>query len=251
MVYSIVFSPTGGTAKVTEALTKAFENVHSLDLCDYNTTWSDIRFTANDIVFFGVPSFKGRVPALAAQRISQMNGNGAKAVLVCVYGNREFDDTLVELQDLCESIGMYPVAAAVAIAQHSELPGLAQGRPDAEDLKALSDMATVLKAKLDSKSLKSPRLPGNRPYKPDTGVTIPPVVSDSCTKCKSCATLCPSQAISYANPKVTDATRCISCMRCVKVCPTGARQLNPMVAQRVSTFLAPFFERRKEPQLWV
>lgn len=46
-----------------------------------------------------VPSYAGRVPAPAVQRLTAMQGNGARAVLVCVYGNRAYEDTLVELED--------------------------------------------------------------------------------------------------------------------------------------------------------
>ena len=49
-----------------------------------------------------VPSYGGRVPQVAVDRISEIKGNGAKAVLLCVYGNRAYEDTLTELEDSAE-----------------------------------------------------------------------------------------------------------------------------------------------------
>lgn len=251
MVYSIHFSPTGGTAKVTDTIAEQLGDTCSIDLCDHQIDMSARHFKANDVLVIGVPSFRGRVPALAAQRLARANGNGARAILVCVYGNREFDDTLVELQDICENADLQVVAAVAALAQHSELKSLAQGRPDEKDRQMLQTMASQIKAKLEADDRSTPLIPGNRPYKPDNAVVVPPVTADTCTRCRTCATMCPSQAISYANPKTTDASKCISCMRCIKVCPANARSLEENVAKKIATFLKPYQEVRKEPQIWM
>jgi hypothetical protein len=54
------------------------------------------------------------VPAVASERISAIHGGGAKAILVCVYGNRAYEDTLVELRDIAENAGVQ-ITAAVSI----------------------------------------------------------------------------------------------------------------------------------------
>ena len=66
-----------------------------------------------------VPSYGGRVPEIAVSRLKQMKGNGARAVLLVVYGNREYEDTLLELSDVMEAAGFSPVAAVAAVAEHS------------------------------------------------------------------------------------------------------------------------------------
>lgn len=61
--------------------------------------------TKEDVAIVAVSSYSGRVPSTAAERISKIQGNGAKAIIVCVYGNRAYEDTLVELQDLVQQAG--------------------------------------------------------------------------------------------------------------------------------------------------
>ena len=96
--YEICFSPTGGTKKVSTFLVNEFsgESVN-IDLSDSKTGFQDISLSADDIAVIAVPSYGGRVPVPAAERLSMIRGNGAKAIIVCVYGNRAYEDTLVEL----------------------------------------------------------------------------------------------------------------------------------------------------------
>ena len=101
---SIYFSPTGGTEKVARILSQTFsDEVEAIDLCDPqlpNDTLID-----NDVAVIAVPSYGGRVPALATQRLKRIQAQQTRAILVCVYGNRAYEDTLVELQDVCENCG--------------------------------------------------------------------------------------------------------------------------------------------------
>lgn len=89
--YQIVFSPTGSTKRVADILTgRLAENANTIDLCDRALDFSRIVLAPEDICVIAVPSYGGRVPGIAIQRLSLLQGNGAKAVLVAVYGNREF-----------------------------------------------------------------------------------------------------------------------------------------------------------------
>ncbi len=63
-------------------------------------------------------------------RINKIKGNGAKAVAVVVYGNRDYDDTLLELKNVLEENGFVVGAMVAAIAEHSIARNLAAGRPD-------------------------------------------------------------------------------------------------------------------------
>ena len=62
-------------------------------------------------------------------------GNGAKFALVCIYGNRAYEDTLVEMENAAKECGFRVVAAIAAVAEHSILPQYASNRPDASDEK--------------------------------------------------------------------------------------------------------------------
>ena len=131
-LYEIVFSPTGGTQRAADMLAKGIGgDAQTIDLSDVN--FGGTSLTADDAAVIAVPSFGGRVPAVAVERLGKIAGNGAKAVLLCVYGNRAYEDTLAELADAAKAAGFAVVAAVAAIAEHSIARQFAAGRPDADD----------------------------------------------------------------------------------------------------------------------
>ncbi|MDE6280624.1 MAG: hypothetical protein K2M15_02335, partial [Oscillospiraceae bacterium] len=99
-----------------------------IDLTDAALQSTDLD--DNDLAVIAIPSFGGRVPALAAQRLAKIHGNQARCVVMCVYGNRAYEDTLVELEDLARQSGFQVIAAVAAVAEHSIMHQYAAGRPD-------------------------------------------------------------------------------------------------------------------------
>ena len=105
-IYEITFSPTGGTGKAAHLLTGALGGpVTPVDLTDSRADFSDTALAPGDVAVIAVPSYAGRVPAVARERLSRIRGGGARAVLLCVYGNRAYEDTLAELEDLADRRG--------------------------------------------------------------------------------------------------------------------------------------------------
>ena len=148
-LYDIVFSPTGGTKKVADYLTNALEGeVSTVDLTDSKQDFHAVSLTKADVAVISVPSYGGRVPTVAAERMGMVHGNGARAVLVCVYGNRAYEDTLVELEDTAKQAGFQVIAAVAAVAEHSIARQFAANRPDAQDAAQLSDFAKQIQHKL-------------------------------------------------------------------------------------------------------
>ena len=137
MFYEITFSPTGGTKKCADLLSAAWKEKAEIDLMNRRDAFAKYSFTAEDICLIAVPSFAGRVPAIATERLTEMQGNGAKAIAVVVYGNRAYEDTLVELEDILKNCGFQVAGGAAVVAEHSIFREFAQGRPDAEDAEQL------------------------------------------------------------------------------------------------------------------
>ena len=251
-LYDIVFSPTGGTQKVASLLTDALDGeVTRVDLTDSKQDFHKFQFTQGDVAVISMPSYAGRIPAVAAERLGMLNGQGARAILVCVYGNRAYEDTLVELEDTAKQAGFQVIAAVAAVAEHSIARQFASGRPDGQDTQQLTDFARQIQGKLSAADTSKPAIPGNRPYKKAGGAGMAPKPTKDCNLCGICAAECPVEAIDKENPKSVDETACISCMRCISVCPRSARRVNPVKLSAVSLMLKQVCAQRKSCELFL
>lgn len=254
-VTQIVFSPTGGTQKVADILTAEWEkDIDKIDLTSTKIDYSALNLTQDDIAVIAVPSYGGRIPALAAGRLAKMNGNQAKCIIVCVYGNRAYEDTLVELYDIAEQSNFKVVAAISAIAEHSIMHQYATGRPDQKDRDELHIFAQKILERIQDNNTdykSTCQIPGNRPYKKFGVASLVPKANDSCVGCGLCAEKCPAQAISRENLKITDDKKCISCMRCVEQCSQSARNVNKAMVSVVALAIKKVCSERKNNELYI
>lgn len=241
----IIFSPTGGTERVADIIGRHWsESPVRIDLCDPGTDFSGCVIGQDDQVLIAMPSFGGRAPAVAIERLKKIAGNGAQCTLVCVYGNRAYEDTLAEMEDAAKESGFQVAAAIAAVAEHSILPQYAAGRPDAADRRQLERFAEQIAGHAQAAA----SIPGNRPYKKAGGAGLVPKAGRSCTGCGLCAARCPVQAIDPAS-LTADAKACISCMRCVKQCPQKARKVNGVMASIAALAIQKACSVRKENEL--
>lgn len=252
--YELIFSPTGGTKKVAQLLTAGWPeaSVQTIDLTDKDLDFAQMGFGPEDVCFIAVPSYGGRVPTIAAQRLAMLHGGGARAVLLCVYGNRAYEDTLLELEDIVREKGFLPVAAVAAVAEHSIMHQFGSGRPDEQDRTELNGFAARIDQLLaQTSNTDIVQVPGNRPYREYSGVPLKPKAGKSCTRCGICAAQCPVGAIAAENPQATDTKRCISCMRCLQVCPQKARKLNKIVTFTAAYKMKKACSSRKANELFL
>ena len=243
--YTFTFSPTGGTRKVADILAEGLGG----NFTDVNLCYADPKnpLSADDLCLISIPSFGGRVPFPAVDRLKALQGNGAKAVLVCVYGNRAYEDTLSELQDILNAADFVCIAAVAAIAEHSVVRSFAAGRPDAADRAELLGFA----AKIDRSNVLGD-LPGSHgTYKDFPGVPFNPAANDDCDGCGVCAGHCPTGAIDPEKPRETDASKCFTCMCCVTLCPKQARSLGEPVMQNMNAMLSQTASGRRENELFL
>ncbi len=258
----IYFSPTDTTRKLVAAIAQGFPSaqIEQLNLTMPDATARDFAALNDELAIIGMPVYGGRLPAEAVARLRRIKGNDTPAVIVVLYGNRAYDDALVELRDLAADLGFVPIAAAAFIGEHSfsdENALIAHRRPDQVDLARAVEFGAAVRTKFDKMFDLGERLPvrvpGNVPYT-DYRVlrNVSPVSDDLiCTRCATCVTVCPTAAISMQeNSMVTDAGLCILCCACVKNCTTGGRELTDERIGKLRDMLISKFSARKEPETY-
>ncbi|MGE5237532.1 MAG: 4Fe-4S binding protein [Chloroflexota bacterium] len=258
----IYFSPTQTTKRVIEAISQGLQvaNLECIDLTLPAAETRELLFIHRDLAVIGSPVYGGRLPTVAVSRLRRLKGNGAPAVIVAVYGNRAYEDALIELRDLALEIGFKPVAAGAFVGEHSystSFTPVAVGRPDVEDLEKAMAFGKMIRERmmtvraLDQIGL--PQVPGTFPYKElRTLSDISPVTQDTlCTKCGLCISVCPTAAIDADDPTLIDKGLCIRCCACVKVCPAGAKTMDDPRIRKVVEQLSVTCSQRKEPETYL
>lgn len=248
---TILFSPTGGTNNVVEAITQNWHDKKEIiDLSIPNFDYSSIHISKDDVVLVAMPTYGGHAPALAISRFKQIEGNHAKTILVCTYGNRAYEDTLAQMNMVAKSNNFIVVGAITSIAEHSVSREIAKGRPNENDKKELSQFGLQLFDKISNSNEEVHTIPGSMPSKEDSGLTLLSKPSKNCTHCGLCALKCPNNAIDAKTLKA-DKNKCISCMRCVSICPQNARKINPIIATIVPIALKKICSEYKNNELFL
>jgi ferredoxin len=254
----IYYSPTGNSKKIIEGVAKGLgvKDTKNVDLTHPEASSKSIDIPPDTLAVIAVPVYSGRVPPVAAQRLRNVKGNGSPAVVIAVYGNRAYEDALIELRDIATEQGFKVISAAAFVGEHSfstEVAPIAQGRPDAEDLEKAKSFGGQVKAKLDGAA--SPvevAVPGNRPYR-ERNPSIPRVPEtspDACTLCGACEEACPTKAIKVTDKVETTKDSCTACSACIKACPTGARAWNNEGIKKAQTMLTTQYSKRREPEFF-
>ncbi len=199
--------------------------------------------------------YSGRVPKTFRQRLNGIKGQRTFAALIATYGNREYEDALLEMKNLTEENGFLTVGAAAVVTEHSVIRSIAAGRPDAKDMVFIEGFCWELKKKIagitSDESFTKLYVPGKEPYRKYMELPMVPVAAASCTACGFCVKRCPVGAISEQNPRKTDKEKCIGCMRCVRICPQKARHLSKIKMAAGECYLSSAKRIRKEPEMFL
>lgn len=249
-IHVVYFSPTDSTKKVVLNIA----NHLSLPIIEHDFTSKDtiydVSFSKEDIVLFGFPVYGGRVPSTFIKRLEKIRGNHTFAIGIATYGNRAFEDALLEIQQTLEPKGFAFVSAAAIICEHNIVRSIASNRPDESDLKNIECYANTLSSLLPQLDILAPlSLPGNTPYKESMTNRMFPKADSTCIKCGICQKECPVQAI-QDDIKTCDQQICIGCMRCIYCCPSQSRKVPKPAMLVVSALLNKVAKERREPNFY-
>jgi ferredoxin len=210
-------------------------------------------FGLDELAVVGLPVYGGRLPKNIEGFFAGLDGRGAPAVAVVLYGNREYDDALLELKIRLEERGFRVVSGAAFIGEHTISPKIATGRPDESDLALAHDFGRRSAAEANAGGYGTLTVKGSNPFvAKGTGPSYTPQTSDSCTKCGLCAANCPWGAIDPTDYRTVDSAKCFRCARCVKDCPQGAKQFTDEgFLTRRSDMEKRLGAVRREPELFL
>ncbi|MGE9986550.1 4Fe-4S dicluster domain-containing protein [Desulfovibrio sp. SGI.169] len=255
-LHILFFSPTHSSRGIALALGDGLNAALGMPQKNRDLTFpagreKSLNCAPDDILVFAFPVYGGRVPRTLEAPLSRLRGNGATAVIAAVYGNRDYDDALLEAADLLTRQGFTVTAAGAFIAEHSVAPSVGAGRPDAADMAALTDFARRAAAKIAAGKPTPISVKGKRPYKDRKPATdVRPKTADSCTRCMICVAGCPMRVISRDDPAVV-AEGCIRCRACVKFCPERAKFFDDAETAKIREMLESKCLTRREPELFL
>jgi ferredoxin len=255
---SAVFSPTGTTKSIVQAIARGINQstAELIDITQPNVRKQHFQTSKDDILVVAVPVYIGRVPALLSEWLHAIKADKTPTVCVVVYGNRDYEDALLELKDIMVKNGGIPIACAAFIGEHSfsssDTP-IAVSRPDPADLHQAEIFGRKINEALKTISsiehISEINIPGTFPYKNlEDLLSVDFIgISDKCSKCGACVEACPVGAIELENYSLIDKEKCILCCACIKSCPENARTMKNGIVKDIAIRLSAMCKERKEP----
>lgn len=270
-VSCVCFSPTGTTKTIAENIAQGIspEFLELIDITKRQQRNSQQLSGKADIVILAIPVYYGRVPEEIISYLTSLKAERTPVVLVAVYGNRAFEDSLKELHDIAVDAKFIPVAGGAFVAEHSyssKMYPIAPNRPDESDIRKAQEFGAAIRKKLQNlkslEDLTALTVPGQSPYTEPVNLNMikearsvvaltPEADASKCTQCGQCAEVCPTGAISLEDVTQTDRWQCLICFACVKICPEEARQMNEPNFHSAIQALQQNCQDRKEPEIFL
>ena len=267
-VWAVYYSGSGSTRRLLRGMAEAAGEALMLPVRELDYSRPEAReksycFTETDLVFWGSPTYAGRLPNVLLPFLrGNFTGGGSAAVAVVLYGNRSYDDALKELCEVLTGNGFLAAAGAAVTAEHAFAPALAHGRPNAEDRAAAAEFARKTALTLRGREYPIPvTVPGREPIgayytplgldgEPARFLKVKPKTDpEQCTRCGLCAAVCPMGSIPREEP--TECTGiCIKCQGCIRECPAGAKYFDDEAFLSHRAMLEQNYIRRRENEFY-
>lgn len=222
-IVEIHFSPSGRSKVVSDIFVENFKkDVESINFMEKD----DLPYnylSKDDLLIVNMPVFSGRIPGICEKKLRKLKGEKTKAVAIVSYGNRNYDDALLELVTILKEQNFEIVSAAAFITKHSIFPEVAKNRPDEIDKKDIDDFYIKTMEKIKKDRFSDLEIKGNIPFKNVKPPTLMPTGDENCINCGECVKICPVNAINIEDPKKTENNKCINCTACIYICSVNSR----------------------------
>ena len=265
---TIYFSATGTSKKVALAISQTIATEFVVEDITFQSL-QNTTYATNDLLCVAVPVYGGGVAPVALKRLDAIRGNNTPAVVVVVYGNRNFERAAVQMSDFLAERGFITIAVAAFVGEHSystEQYPIAVGRPAEGDINDAKHFGQLVKEKLatgiesvDVSALQCPDsgeenvkafvefVKGYQAEQAKNPIKLLPITDeDRCVMCGVCVDVCPMEAIDRESVSVVDSALCIKCCACVKECPKEAKTLNSPFAPMLSKYFS-----QSKPNVWL
>ena len=238
----ICFSPTGNSRASAIAMAKAIAD--ETEVIDLTASAALRMLSPSDFAIFAAPVYAGRIPYVAAERFAAITGNNTPCIIVASYGNRHYDDALLEMADIAAEQGFIVRGAAAVIGRHT-YGEIQTDRPNEDDFAQMRTFAQQALANAGT-----PAIPGNRPYREGgKGGKFRQLTGDACIHCGLCARNCPTHAIGSDHISVSEG--CISCFRCIRNCPKKAKHMNTPEYNDFAAMFTQKLSQRRENEFFL
>ena len=229
-LHVVYFSATGTTRLVASLIADGFGGTAEVHDLLHRPQTAPVLLGEDDTLLLAMPVYAGLIPHLCIDQVRQFRGTDTPALAVAVYGNRDYDDALLQMTDLLTEGGFQVIGAGAFVAQHSIFPKVGMGRPDELDRAVIRGFAKDSRTLRDHPAVwKGKQLPvkGDPGYRSkvaqEAHIPFHPTGGRDCTACGACASVCPTHSIDTADPKGVRSDTCISCGACISVCPHHCR----------------------------
>lgn len=268
-VKAVYFSPAGHTELITRSIGERVAEKFGVTMEEQDFTLPENRrevtnYGSGELVVFGVPVYAGRVPNKILPDVENLfKGNETLAVPVVVFGNRAYDNALIELRNVLEDNGFHTIAGGAFVAEHVYSDIIAPGRPDADDMAEIEKFADAVAEKVTNAAQIPEKIEvaGTEPIppyytplgvdgKPTKFLKAKPKTRENCNQCGICVKVCPMGSIDADDPTVVSGV-CIKCQACVQKCPIGAKYFDDEAFLSHVRMLEENYLRRAENSLFV
>lgn len=248
----LYFTGTGTTKQYAEAFAEALPYPTEIDEIRHDNSLDETLKT-DELLVLAAPVYGGFLPPFVWNQIKAVKGTNTPAVLLAVYGARDYDNALLEMGSKLSEQGFATIGAAAVVAKHSIDVTIASDRPNNEDITEIKTYAQTVAERLTDMTSLEDAPTFNFKGTLERGAAKPsptPEATDECTECGICSFECPTGAIPEDCPNTTDAETCIACMRCVDICPFGARLRPAAMVEHASAMLAKCADPKKKNEFF-